>query len=98
MIQWFCDNIAKFRPVGDQGNNFRGSRKSMPPFASKTTFGGSGFGGHIGSIAHETAMKLCTPIQLAKIATLQNMQPAENESTASPKSSIKSPHKPVLSI
>ena len=69
----------------------------MPPFASKTTFGGNSFGGRIGSLAHETAMKLCTPIQLAKIATLQNMQPDENESTGSPKS-IKSPHKPVLTI
>ena len=62
MIQWLCDNIPKFRKIGSDGNNFRGTRNSLPPFASKTTFGGHGFGGAVGSLEHETAKKLCSPI------------------------------------
>ena len=98
MVKWLCDNIPKFRKFGAEGNNFRGTRNSLPPFASKTTFGGHGFGGAAGSPSHEAAKKLCAPIQLAKIATVHTLE-KEAEEAASPTSpSISSPKKLAFTV
>ena len=41
-MKWLSENIAKFRPVGPEGNNFSARKQSHGPLGATTSLGGFG--------------------------------------------------------